>query len=232
MSKPNIQRNYNLNKINKIILPKLMNELKVYSVYFLVTAVLMTSLFAFGRNFALAQVEIQGDSMLPAFQTSDQIYIDKLSPHFSSYRRGEIVVLLPDKNCDPKEDLFIKRIIGLPGEQVIFDKGSVYILNPQVSDKPIKLDEESYLPNDTKTYKQSPLNLANQGEINKLEQVAEPILLADTYYFLGDNRNNSLDARKCGAVGKNQILGREYYKIKPDNKRGYANLPMYKNLPE
>ena len=192
----------------------------------------MTGLFAFGRNFALAQVEIKGDSMLPNFNTNDRIYIDKLSPHFSSYRRGEVVVLLPSKGCDPKEDLFIKRIIGLPGEQVIFDKGSVYILNPQVSDKPIKLDEESYLPNDTKTYKDSQIDLINVAELAKVEQVLEPVLEEDSYYFLGDNRGNSLDARKCGPIKSSQILGREFYKLSPADKKGYPELPPYRNIPE
>ena len=232
MSKPNIQRNHQLSKVNKIVLPKIWNELKVYLVYFLVTSIVMTGVFAFGRNFALAQVDIQGDSMLPNFSTKDRIYIDKLSPYFSSYRRGEVVVLLPNKECDPKEDLFIKRIIGLPGEQVIFDKGAIYILNPQVSDKPIKLDEDTYLPNETKTYKQTPSDLANSLELAKIEQVIEPILEENSYYFLGDNRGNSLDARKCGPIKSKEILGREYYKLNPEQKKGYPVLPKYKNIPE
>ena len=232
MSKPNIERNYKLSKVNKIVLPKIWNELKIYLIYFLMTSILMTSIFVFGRNFALAQVEIQGDSMLPNFSTKDRIYIDKLSPYFSSYRRGEVVVLLPNKECDPKEDLFIKRIIGLPGEQVIFDKGLIYILNPKVSDKPIKLDEESYLPNETKTYKQSSIDITNSIELAKAEQVVEPFLTSDSYYFLGDNRGNSLDARKCGPIKASEILGREYYKLTPEQKKGYPNLPSYKNIPE
>jgi signal peptidase I len=208
-------------------MPKLFNELRVYFVYFFVTAIVTISIYAIARNYAFIPVEINGDSMFPFHKTKDKIYIDKFSPLFSTFRRGEVVVLLPNIACDPKSDLFIKRIIGLPGEKVIFENGEVSILNPNQSDTSIKLDETDYLSKDVKTYK----SIVPSNDLVKDNQRVEEVILGqDEYYFMGDNRQASQDSRRCGGIKKDKIIGREFYKWFPSESKTYFKLPNYKNI--
>jgi signal peptidase I len=227
VSKPQFQKNQNKHVISRVIMPKLINELRIYVMYFLVTVTVTTLVYALVKNYAFIPVQINGDSMVPFHNSNDKIFIDKLTPLFSTYLRGEVVVLLPNIKCDPNGDLFIKRVVGLPGEKVIFKNGGVYISNAKISDVPILLDESDYLPKSTKTYK----NLVATGDLNlDNSSIEEEQLGENEYYFLGDNRSASQDSRRCGKINKQKILGREVYKWFPESQKGYFKLPIYKNI--
>ena len=98
--------------------------------------------------------------------TGDRLFGSRLSYAFSEPERGDVVIFhFPDN----EKILYIKRIIGLPGETVEIKDGGVYINNV--------LLEEKYL------------NVTTMGEFGPYE-VPE-----DHYFMLGDNRNNSADSR-------------------------------------
>lgn len=126
-----------------------------------------------------------GSSMSPTHEDHDYLLINKRSRDFE---REDIVVF--EYPRDP-EQVFVKRIVGLPGEKIQVKDGVVYVFN---RDNPegMVLDEP-YLGPNTTTY----------------GLTKEPVeLSADEYYVLGDNRNKSKDSRSFGPVTKNLIRGK------------------------
>lgn len=134
------------------------------------------------NRFVLATVEIVGPSMLPTLRDGDRHLMYRWTNYLREPRRGDIVaVMLPHD-----DQLSVKRIVGLPGETVRFDRGRVFVND-------VALDE-SYLPEGIETM---PIRYGK-----------EALLLAPRQFFvLGDNRENSADSRFYGPVGKSAISG-------------------------
>jgi len=142
-------------------------------------------------------LEVSGDSMEPNFHDKEQIVAEKLSPNITELKRGDIVIF---NDPTQKDKLVIKRIVGLPGEEVKIENGLVYINNT--------LLEEPYLAMDTYT---------NLKYNHKIKEGEEYEIGEDSYIVLGDNRDNSRDSREWGALHKNNILGKAmivYYPVK------------------
>jgi|GEM_PF-447357 len=215
-------------QIRRRLHPSFLEELLDYLKYFVVVVLIIGSLYSFVRFFVFETIVIEGTSMFPYHQTKDRIYIDLLTPRFSTYRRGDVVVLIPPKNPSPEcvfpseDKYFIKRIIGLPGEQVVFEDGKVLIFNNKLSNQPIVLNETDYIESTVKTFK-----TVNPIDNNTEARVEEKTLGENEYYFMGDNRPNSIDSRRCGPIMKDQIVGKEFYRTMPIERRGFFVLPKY-----
>lgn len=141
------------------------------------------------------RVEVDGQSMEPTLQDHDNLICDKLSYRFSDPERFDIVIIYPDEEKDAR---WIKRIIGLPGEEVRIDtEGTIYI-NGEVL-------EESY----------------GKEVIEDPGMAIEPIQLGENeYWVMGDNRNHSSDSRVIGPVPRSRILGKAFVRIFPFHKIG------------
>src|SRR5262245_29184711 len=127
-------------------------------------------------NYILATVRVSGQAMMPTLRDGDRVLIWKV---FEEINRGDIVVLwYPD---DPSKS-YIKRVIGLPGEEVMVENGKV-LINGSPLDEP-------YMNAD---YRSS-------------DSMPGPIHVKDHHYFvLGDNRPNSSDSRYWGLVPEKYI---------------------------
>lgn len=138
------------------------------------------------RTFIAEARWIPSEAMVPTLQKNDRLVIDKLSYHFAAPQRGDIIVFSPTetiKKDNPNlKDAFIKRIIGLPGEKVEVKAGKVYI-----SDSPL---EENYIKSPPQ-YQYGPVTVTQ-----------------NSYFVLGDNRNNSYDSHFWGFVPRKNIIGR------------------------
>ena len=144
------------------------------------------------NTFVVQRTMVSGDSMYPYLHNKDQLMMDKLSYRFHDPERFDIVVFPVVR--DGKEEYYIKRVIGLPGETVQIIDGYVYINGE-------KLDE-------------------NYGAevMNDAGRAAEPITLGDDEYFvLGDNRNRSDDSRyeNVENLKREKIVGRAWVRIWP-----------------
>jgi len=122
---------------------------------------------------------VRGQSMRPGIQDGDRILIDRFSYKFNPVERGDIVVL--GYPLDPSLD-YIKRIIGVPGDEVQIRAGEVFVngypvKEPYVAD----LDPTSY-----HTARVQPGH----------------------YFVLGDNRPHSSDSREFGQVREELLKGR------------------------
>ncbi len=147
-------------------------------------------------HFVGQRTVVNGVSMQPTLSDGDNLIVDKLSYRFRDPDRFDIIVF-------PQGDgrYFIKRIIGLPGENVRIDEdGSIYIDGEKLS--------ESY----GKEVIQDP-GLAKDG----IE------LGADEYFVLGDNRNDSMDSRmaEVGRIAGDRIMGRAWLRIYPFDEIGF-----------
>lgn len=158
-----------------------------------VKTIILALLLAAGINtFIIVNAEVPSGSMENTIMTNDRIVAFRLSYLFGEPKRGDVVVFhFPD---DPTgKTLYVKRIIGLPGEKLEIKKGRVYIND---SRQPLM---EGYL-------KEKAIGDFGAYEIPE-----------GCYFMMGDNRNDSEDARfwQNTYVEKNKILGKvifRYYK--------------------
>jgi signal peptidase I len=204
-------------EIQHKIHPTLKQEIIEYVLYFLRVLAIVTIVFVTIRTQIYQVTSIEGSSMYPSLQDKDIVFIDLLTPKFGDYRRGDIVVVKPPGDFRVQNTFLIKRVIGLPGETVVTEDGNVLIIN-QDNPRGIVLNEKSYLSSDTKTYKTA----ASGKEKTTFEKLGQ-----NQYFLLGDNRGGSSDSRLFGAIAKNQILGREFYRSFPAQNAGLFTLPEY-----
>ena len=142
--------------------------------------------------FVAQRTDVDGRSMENTLHDKDALIVDKISYRFRDPKRFEIIVF-PFKYGD--DILFIKRIIGLPGETVQIDfDGNIYIDGEVL--------KESY----------------GKEVIKNPGRAVDPILLGeDEYFVMGDNRNNSTDGRDpaVGNITRSDIIGRAFLRIYP-----------------
>ena len=162
---------------------KIMDELKSY-----VIIVIVVVLF---RTFIATPVKVDGSSMDSTLKNNDILILNKLD---RSYDRFDIVVIKYGKTK------LVKRVIGLPGENIEYKDNELYINGKKVEDKSISRTADFKLT-----------DLYNKDK------------LPDGYYFvMGDNRANSLDSRSelVGLVNKKDIIGTTKIRLFPFNKIG------------
>ncbi len=131
------------------------------------------------RTFVVESFMVDGRSMQPTLQHHERLFVNKLVYRIGSPERGDIIVFRYPK--DPSRD-FIKRVIGLPGDEIEIRRGVLYV-NGEVYPESYIMEEDprGYLP----------------AEIPEGE-----------YFVMGDNRRNSEDSRFFGTVPIANIKGK------------------------
>ena len=158
------------------------------------------------RYFLIQPFYVQGASMEPNFYDREYLIIDEISYRFEDPARGDIVVFRYPR--DPKQ-FFIKRVIGLPGEQVAINNSQISIYNSQNPDG-FKLNELNYLAQDVKTSGNLKVSLDD-----------------NEYYVLGDNRSSSLDSRGFGPIRSEAIVGKVWLRGWPVDRVAVIGTPEY-----
>lgn len=144
------------------------------------------------RTFLVSPFQVEGSSMSSTLENREYIIINKLAYILGEPTRGDVVVFRPPSD---RSKYYVKRIIGVPGDEVILRNGDVYV-QTSGSDTATKL-EEPYLDerNQGRTY-------ASPGGTGGEERYIVPL---DHYFLLGDNRQGSLDSRSFIDADKNEI---------------------------
>lgn len=139
---------------------------------------------------------ISSGSMRPTLEINDRAIIDRTAYRTQSPQRKDIVMFQPTETLRKQgfKDVFIKRVIGLPGETVEVKNGSVYI-----NSKPVA---ESYLQ-ERPEYQWGP-----------------GVVPMKSYFVLGDIRNNSYDSHYWGFVPHNLIVGKIVWRYYPLDRLG------------
>jgi signal peptidase I len=158
--------------------------------------------------FVITLFVVDGASMEPNFQDKNYLFVDKASYWRSQPGRGDVIVFNYPGSRDQK---FIKRIIGLPGEEVEIKDNAVYIKNSE-NTAGFRLTE-AYLPESFQTSTYSGVNDWKLGD--------------GEYFVLGDNRGNSSDSRIWGLLPRSDIIGKASVFIWPLDKVSYIPKPLY-----
>ena len=169
------------------------DKLKDYFIEFFETIVVIGAIFTLIYLFVARVHKVSGNSMVPTFQSGDFLITEKVAYRLGSPKRGDIIVL---KNPRNESQDFIKRVIGLPGDDVEIEGGSVFINGQLLS--------EQYLPNNTST---APGAFLTEGNTIKVG--------TNQYFVFGDNRNHSSDSRDWGGVTKREIVGKAFFRYWP-----------------
>lgn len=146
-------------------------------------------------------VVVNGQSMNYCLENNEILLVNVWSGKFGHISRGDVV----DARGKETQDLWIKRVIGLPGETLSIHNDTIYING--------KALEESYLD---EAYVQS--QKEQYGSF--MDDMQEITLGEDEYFLLGDNRRHSLDSRKVGVFHRKDIVGIAQYIVYPFDQIG------------
>ena len=131
------------------------------------------------KTYVAEAYEIKGRSMVPTFENGERVVVLKV---LYEVERGDVVIFSSQE--DPTKDL-IKRVVGLPGEHLRIDGGKVYIDGRVIAEEYV--DDSPVHPHGTE----------------------EDLTLGpESYYVLGDNRDDSHDSRRFGAISSSKFKGK------------------------
>ena len=150
------------------------------------------------RTFIATPVRVDGSSMDSTLKDGDILILNKLN---NSYERFDVVVV--EVTVDGKKSKLVKRIIGLPGESIKYKNNELYINNKIIDDVATERTNDFTLE-----------------ELYTIKRIPK-----DTYFVMGDNRNNSRDSRDytVGLIKKENIIGTTTIRLFPFNKIGKFN---------
>ena len=126
-------------------------------------------------DFFIARVRVENISMVPTLQPGEFVIVNKMAYRMGEPERGDIVVF----HYSPQED-YIKRVIGLPGDQVEIKNGQVWV--------------NGYLLHEA--YISAPPEYEGSWEVPE-----------GSLFVLGDNRNQSSDSHRWGFVRLDSVVG-------------------------
>ena len=171
------------------------------------------------RSFVIEPFQIPSSSMVPTLKVGDFILVNKWTYgirlpvlrtkiiELNSPERGDVMVFFPPH----EERYFIKRVIGLPGDEIHVLDGVLYINGDKMSQK--VLDGEIPAPRSVvMTEDLYGLEHAMQKRIlpTRLSQNFTAVVPQGHYFMMGDNRDNSSDSRVWGPVPEQRIVGKAF----------------------
>jgi len=179
------------------------------------TLVLTLIIFVVIQNFVAQPYKVQQQSMEHTLEPEQYVLVDKLTPRFDTYKRGDIVVFTPPEDWGEDGTPFIKRVIGQGGETIeIRDDGLVYV-DDQALDEPYLYAESAGEPPEPTT--------ASPDEARWTVPDGE-------LFLMGDHRQNSADSRTFGPVPVGQVIGRAWLRYWPLDTFGILPTPTYPEL--
>lgn len=180
--------------------------------------VIIVAIVGFIRTFLVSPFQVEGSSMMDTLENKEYIIINKLAYHLGEPKRGDVVVFRPPNNHTKH---YVKRVIGLPGDEVFIRNGLVY-LKPRGSTEENEI-LEPYLNERNAGYTyQHPPSTGNKSEVSYT--VPE-----GNYFLLGDNRQGSLDSRSFTPpyVPEDDIKGKVWFVALPISKIHALEPPDY-----
>lgn len=174
---------------------RILNEILPYAIILIVVVII--------RTFIITPITVVGSSMDPTLHNGELLLLSKISYKLHDINRFDVVVIKED-------DWIIKRIIGLPNENVSYQNGNLYINDKIVEDKYSDGVTEDFTLND----------ICNAGLSNKNNDFTCPFdKIPEGYYLvLGDNRSISKDSRSVGLIKADEIKGKAIVRFWPLNK--------------
>lgn len=170
----------------------------------------------FLKLFIVEPVTVSGPSMYPNLKNGQKVLAFKPTP----IKRGSVIVF-DAYGVDPsvsQKKLYVKRVIGLPGDTVSFRNNNIYVNGKKIDQsylseeqkKGTRSQRQDSYTGEVKTYDKWDLNSLYSTSLKDKEWFNAPDdnkVPHDMYFVLGDNRPVSNDSRNIGFVGKGKIIG-------------------------
>jgi signal peptidase I len=174
------------------------------------TLLLTLVLFLVVQLFVAQPYQVRQTSMENTLMPDQFVLVDKLSPRFDDYHRGDIIVFTPPAGAaeDTAGTPFVKRVIGIGGDLVDIHGGHVYVNGNQSSEAYVFDNQTTDMPDKgTKTWQ----------------------LASDQLFVMGDHRQDSVDSRDFGPIAKSSVIGRAWLRYWPLSQMGL--ITTAKQLP-
>lgn len=174
---------------------KIIKEILPYIIIFVVVVLI--------RTFIITPVTVVGSSMYPTLKDGEILLLSKISYKVHDIDRFDVVVIKED-------DWIIKRIIGVPGDDVYYKDNQLYINDKLVEDK-----NANGITSDFDLYSiwEAGINEGKKDFDEAFEKIPEGY-----YLVLGDNRRISKDSRDVGLIKEGEIKGKAVFRFWPLNK--------------
>ncbi|MCT6820642.1 signal peptidase I [Lactobacillus panisapium] len=150
-------------------------------------------------HFVLSNDRVSGPSMQPTFEDNDRLISVR---NFTPKRNDVVVLLAPEAANDVPGALYIKRVIGLPGDKLVSKNDKMYVNG--------KLLPESYLNN---SFKKAANDTGHTYTNNFTYKVPKGY-----YWVMGDHRDISKDSHIFGPVKRKNLIGKVVLRYWPFNK--------------
>ncbi len=180
-----------------------MNRRTLGCLFELLETLLLTLILFFVVQLFVAQpYQVQQESMENTLMPNQYVLVDKLTPHFDGYSRGDVVVFNPPAGWiqDPTSTPYIKRVIGVGGDTVDVHDGHVFVNGVQISEPYLFQSQLTQLPGGgSNTWKLDPNQL----------------------FVMGDHRQLSQDSRDFGPIDTATVIGRAWIRYWPLSQFGF-----------
>jgi signal peptidase I len=161
------------------------------------TFALTVIFFVVVQTFVGQPYQVEMHSMQGTLEPGQYVFVDKLTPRFDAYHRGDIVVFSAPASAGRQEGVpFIKRVIGVPGDAVEIHDGRVFVNGDEL--------DEPYL-----------FEGALGAEPTETAQRSQWIVPDGQLFLMGDHRTQSIDSRAFGPVPIASVVGRAWLRYWP-----------------
>jgi signal peptidase I len=179
------------------------------------TLVLTLIIFFVIQHFVAQPYQILQKSMEPTLEPGQYVLVDKLSPNFIDYKRGDVIVFSPPSGFqeDGQDVPFIKRVIGIAGDVVELREGAVYVNGVRLNE-PYVFKGQATVP------------VAQGGELSRW------VVPKGDLFVLGDHRAESQDSRAFGPIDRSTVIGRAWVRYWPVNTLTFVGTATYDGVPD
>jgi len=146
--------------------------------------------------FVVQPYQVQQTSMENTLMPDQYVLVDKLTPHFDNFHRGDVIVFNPPPawTGDATGTAYVKRVIGVGGDTIDIHGGHLYV--------------NGYLQTEPYVFESQTTDLPNHGSKT---WTLDPGQL----FVLGDHRAASQDSRDFGPIDKSAVVGRAWLRYWP-----------------
>jgi signal peptidase I len=177
------------------------------------TLVLTVVIFLGVQTFVAQPYMVEQSSMERTLIERQYVLVDKLSPRWSPYTYGDIVVFTPPEAAAQGRGVpFIKRVIGLPGDHISLQDGKVLVNGVAISEPYIYTDDG--VPQST----------------DPTGGISDWVVPDGDLFVMGDHRHDSSDSRSFGPVPIANVIGRAWLRYWPFDVFGILPHPAYPEL--
>ena len=178
------------------------------------TLVLTLLIFWVIQSFVAQPYRVEQQSMETTLEPDQYVLVDKMTPHWDTYKRGDIVVFTPPKGwaSGTAETPYIKRVIGVGGDTITIHDGKVFVNSVELVEPYIFT--ENGKPQATEDVLQTGEWVVPQGEL----------------FLMGDHRQSSADSREFGTVAVDKVIGRAWLRYWPINTLEILPTPTHPEL--